>query len=251
MSVLTIAQNVANETGFLSPTSLVGNADETAILLLALITAEINDLSVSIIFGQANPIDFRWQYLIKNYNFNFVANQQNYALPSDFANFIPKSIWNSTYRRPLLAPINAEDYGIQQYYLITSGIDKMVYVYGNQMYVTPTPGSTDSIFFQYTTNNFFKSSGGTPQTSILADTDTCYVPENIVKLGVKIRFLTQKGIIPAESFQASPEYINYSAAAQKAMLIDGLGQKNPITMSRGGSAYWKAAYTQDSNFPTV
>ena len=37
MSVLDIAQNVAKETGFTAPSSLVGSTDELAIQLLALI----------------------------------------------------------------------------------------------------------------------------------------------------------------------------------------------------------------------
>lgn len=251
MSILTIAQNVAMETGFSSPASLVGSSDEFAIQLLALIKAEVFDLSNGVIAGEQNPIDFNWQVLVKRGTFNFVANQEAYTLPTDFKDFIQKTIWNYTMRRPLLAPITPEDYEIQKNYLITSGIDKMIYVYNNQMYITPIPTSTDTINYEYTTLNIYNSSGGTGQKDIIADTDTCAINEKIVQLGVKFRFLIAKGLIPSTGFPSSFEYSNYNAAVQRAILKDGFGRKTPISMNGAGNAFWKAAYTQDSNFPSA
>lgn len=251
MSILTIAQNVAKEVGFTSPSSLVGNSDEIAIQLLALIKAETFDLSNGVIAGEANPIDFNWQVLVKRGTFNFVNGQEAYDLPSDFKDFIPKTIWNYTMRRPLLAPINAQDFEIQKNYLITSGIDKMIYVYDNQMHITPLPGSTDTINYEYTTLNIYESSGGTGKTDITLDTDVPTINEKLVQLGVKVRYLIAKGLIPSVGFQNSFEYMNYNSTVQRAILKDGFGRKSPLNMNMGGNAFWKAAYTQDSNFPSV
>lgn len=241
MSILTIAQNVAMETGFASPSTLVGNTDEIAIQLLALIKKETRALSDR----------FLWNKLVKQGTFNFVDGQEAYTLPTDFKDFIPHTIWNYSTRRPLIAPINPEDYGIQKNYLITSGIDKMVYVYNGTMYITPVPSSTDTINYQYTTLNIFQTSGGTGKTDITLDTDIITIREFLIELGVKLRFLVAKGLITTSQMMASFEKQDYDMQIQSAMKTDGFGQKNPINMNNGGSAYWKAAYTQDSNFPSV
>lgn len=241
MSILSIAQDVAKEVGFTVPSSLVNNSDEVATQLLFMIKREARVLSDK----------FNWQALVKSYQFNFVASQQAYNLPSDFRYFIQNTLWNSTMRRPLLGPISFEDYQIQVNYLITSGIDKMVTVFNNQMNITPTPGSTDSINFLYTTTNIFQSSGGSGQTSILADTDTTVVREDLIELGLKLRFLIAKGQIDPQNLELSEEKKEYDLQVQRAVEIDGFGQPNPLYMNTGGNAYWKAAYTQDSNFPSV
>jgi hypothetical protein len=249
MSILTIAQNVAKEIGFTAPTSLVGNADEIAIQMLALIKAETFDLSNGVITGESNPPDFNWQILVKRGTFNFVASQEAYTLPTDFKDFIPKTIWNYSTRRPLIAPVNAEDYEIQKNYLITTGIDKMIYVYGGQMYITPVPSSTDTINYEYSTTYIYQSSGGTGKADITLDTDVTTIPEKLIQLGVKVRYLVAKGLIPSVGFQQSFEYMNYNNSVQRAILKDGFGRKSPLNMNNGGIAWWKAAYTQYSDYP--
>jgi hypothetical protein len=239
MSILTIAQNVATEAHFNAPSTIVGNVDPTSQLLLLLIKRATTDISNS----------FRWSGLVKQGTFNFVNNQTNYTLASDYKEYIPMTMWDYTTRRPIIAPIDAEDYGIQTNYLITSGIDKMAYFYGNQVYITPVPSNTDTINYSYKTNNIFKSSGGSGQTTIIADTDTTIVPEYLVELSTKLRYLVSKGLITPELYQASYEKLDFEEQLQAAQKADGMGQKGTINMNTGGNAYWKAAYTQDSNFP--
>jgi hypothetical protein len=243
MSVLDIAQNVAKETGFTAPSSLVGSTDELAIQLLALIKNETRALSDR----------FNWQALVKRATFNFVNGTESYSLAtiaSDFKDFIPETVWNYTSRRPLIAPISPQDYEIQKNYLITSGIDKMIYVYNDTIYISPTPSNTDTIYFEYTTLNIFKSSGGTPKAAITLDTDVTVLREFLVQAGVKLRFMVAKGLIMPGQIPQSFEYQDYESQVQKAMLTDGFGRKT-LRMSGSVDAYWKAAYTQDSNFPSV
>lgn len=249
MTILTIAQNIAREVGFTAPTSLVGNADETAIQLLQLIGTETTDLSNGVIAGQTTPMNFNWQSLVKRGTFNFVASQEAYSLPTDFKDFIQKTIWNYSVRRPIIAPITAQEFEIQKNYLITSGIDKMIYIYNNQIHVVPAPTATDTINYEYTTTYIFQSSLAVGQTTIQADTDVCSINEYLVQLGAKVRYLITKSLINPENFSASFEYQNYVAAVQRAILKDGFGQKSPINMCHGKGAWWLGAATQDSNWP--
>mgnify|MGYP001600940357 CR=1 FL=1 len=244
MSVLDIAQNVAKETGFTAPSSLVGSSDEIAIQLLALIKNETRALSDR----------FIWQALVKRATFNFVNGTESYALStiaSDFKDFIFETVWNYTSRRPLIAPISPQDYEIQKNYLITSGIDKMIYVYNDTIYISPTPSNTDTIYFEYTTTKIYKDNAvpAVGKTAITADTDSTVIREFLVQAGVKLRFMVAKGLIMPGQIPQSFEYQDYDAQVQRAMLTDGFGKKR-LRMSGGGDAYWKAAYTQDSNFPS-
>ena len=241
MSVLTIAQNVAMETGFTSPSSLVGSADENSIQLLALIKKETRALSDR----------YEWNKLIVRGTFNFVNAQEAYDLPTDFKDYMPKTIWNYTARRPLIAPITAEDYEIQKNYLITSGIDKMVRVYDGQMHITPVPSSTDTINYEYTTLNIYQSAGGVGKPAITLDTDTTTIDEYLVELGVKLRFLVAKGLVTPAELEKSFEKKDYDMQLDHAILTDGFGSKNPINMSSRVNAFWMGAYTQDSDFPAV
>ena len=172
-----------------------------------------------------------------------MANQQNYPVPADFKNVVPNTMWNYTYRRPIIMPINAEEFEIQMNYLITSGIDKMAYVYQNQIWFTPVPISIQTINYEYYTLNIYQDGSGNGLQTITADTNICTIKEYLVQLGAKMRFLNAKGI------DNTYETLDYERQKLKGMEIDGLNQK-VINMNSGGYTYWKAAYTQDSNYPS-
>lgn len=250
MSVLSIAQSVARETGFTVPSALVGNADEIAVQLLALITAETTNLSQGIIAGGEIVPDFFWQSLVTRGTITFVNGTEAYNFPSDYnSSFVPQTMWNNTTGRPVIIPLNPRQFEIQKNYLVTSGIDHMVYVYGDQFHFVPTPSSTDSIVYEYISTNYFRAvTTLTPKAAITVDTDLTAINENIVKLGVKVRFLQAKGQLPALGYQNTFEYKDYRAAVERAMLNDGAG-KPIITMSNSTDAWWLAAYTPDSNWP--
>ena len=126
----------------------------------------------------------------------------------------------------------------------------MIYVYNDTIYISPTPSNTDTIYFEYTTLNIYKAAGGTGKAAITLDTDVTTLREFLVQAGVKLRFMCAKGLIMPGQIPQSFEYQDYESQVQKAILTDGFGRKT-IRMSGGGDAYWKAAYTQDSNFPAV
>lgn len=238
MTILTIAQNIAMATGFSSPSALVDNTDEVAIQMLALIKEEVRALSDR----------FIWNALVNRATFNFVNGQEAYDLPTDFKDFVPNTIWNYSTRRPIIAPISSERFEIQKNYLISSGIDKMLYVYGNQMHITPTPSSTDTINYEYTTLNIYQDAFGQGKPDITADADVPTIREYLVQAGTKLRFMVAKGLISTAELQGSFEALDYAAQVQKAMHTDGFGAPK-LSMSGGRNAWWLGAYTQDSFFP--
>jgi hypothetical protein len=243
MSILTIAQNVAKETGFNPPSSVVGSTDEIAIQLLALIKRETQNLSNL----------FEWQALRKRATLTLVNGTEAYPIStvaSDFKEYIPKTAWDYSTRRPVIVPLSPQDYEIQKNYFITSGIDKMFYIYNSTIYITPTPTAADVIHFEYITTNIYLSSSGVPKAAITVDTDTTAIPEFLVELGVKLRYLVAKGEISSAELDSSFEKRDYYEQVTRAIERDGFGQKNPISMLTNNNPYWLAAYVQDSNFPS-
>lgn len=250
MSVLTIAQNVARETGFNVPSALVGSADEISVQLLALITAEASNLSQGIIAGRDVAADFYWQALVTRGTITFVNGTEAYNFPADYnASFLPQTMWNNTTGRPIIVPLSAREFEIQKNYLITSGIDYMVYVYGNQFHFVPLPSSTDSLVYEYISTYYFRTvTTNVAKAAITADSDYTAIDENLIKLGVKVRFLQAKGLMPTVGYENAFEYKDYIGAVERAMLKDGAGRPT-ISMVDSCDAWWLAAYTPDSNWP--
>ena len=78
MSLLTIAQTVADFTGFERPSTVSGNTDPVARQLLVFINRE----------GKQLMRATNWPILSKEHTFNTASGTQNYALPTDFDRFV-------------------------------------------------------------------------------------------------------------------------------------------------------------------
>lgn len=137
---------------------------------------------------------------------SFQFGQIAYPLPSDFSFFIPATWWDRNFRWPMLGPLSA-----QEWETVVSGISPVgprirFRVFDNQMVIQPLPGEsqTDQIAYEYISNSWCKSSGGTPRAAVNGvcqfanDSDVYLWPENTLTLGIKWRFLAAKGLNYAE-----------------------------------------------------
>jgi hypothetical protein len=86
MSLLTIAQNVADFTGFERPSTVVGNTDPIARQLFAFINREGKQLMRS----------NNWPVLLKEHTFNTVNGTQSYDLPTDYDRSVGSTMYNRT-----------------------------------------------------------------------------------------------------------------------------------------------------------
>ena len=105
MSLLTIAQAVADYTGFERPTSVVGNTDPIARQLLAFINRQGKQLM------RAN----NWPILLKEHTFNTVNGTQSYALPTDFDRSLDGTVYNRTDTDQMTGPITPQQYALDRY----------------------------------------------------------------------------------------------------------------------------------------
>lgn len=128
--------------------------------------------------------------------------QELYPFPSDLAYFIVQTGWDRNFRWQLLGPLDA-----QEWQVIKSGISPVgprirFRVMGNQIAINPVPASTtfasnDLIVFEYVSNSWVAVTGAPTvgvQTSYLLDTDVSLVPEDLLIMSLKWRFLRSKGL---------------------------------------------------------
>lgn len=130
---------------------------------------------------------------------SFTFGQIAYALPSDLAFFIPQTEWDRNFRWQMLGPISP-----QEWQTIVSGISPVgprirFRVMGNQFYINPPPGATqtDLLAFEYITNCWCSPNPGAyppTQTVWTTDTDIYAWPEDTMILGIKWRFKAAKGL---------------------------------------------------------
>lgn len=89
-----------------------------------------------------------WQALQTTHTFSTGSGTASYALPTDYARLTDKTQWNRTSDMPLLGPLSAGDWQLLQAISGTS-IDRAFRVFGELVYLSPTPTATETVAFEY------------------------------------------------------------------------------------------------------
>ena len=201
MTVLSIIQNVLDETGlFDTPTTVVANSDKQVARALRLLT-KAGDLLVS---------EKDWNVLQTEQELTLIASQAEYDLTSsavitdeDFDRFIEDTDWDrSNYRK--MRQVSASEWQYLKSSVAASAqLEKSIRRRGNDLVFDPTPDTTDTIVFEYISNKWIRSSGGAKQSSFLADTDTTVFPEPLMEAALKWRLqdsFGQKSAVALEEY---------------------------------------------------
>lgn len=214
MTLLSICQNATDEVGLDRPVTVVGSSDETAMRCLRYAIRTGRELV-------RKNID----YLVEEEIFSTVASQEAYSTPADFDHFLPNTNWNrSTSRR--MFPIDADRWQELKSELVTAQINERFRIRGadREMLIHPTPDSIQSMSYEYVSENYCESSGGTGQNVWTADTDVGVVDEEIFELGIIYRLLNKLGFAYGEE-QAEYQRVLATMTAQilpQQVHLDGL-----------------------------
>jgi hypothetical protein len=206
MTLLSICQQVADESGVTRPSYIIGNNDLTARRLLAAAKSAGRELAEGRIrAANGNVITVHdWSALRKEQTFTTTASDYDYVLDStgiitdnDFQRIVKDTIWDRTNNRWIrfVEPVEWQNYVSG---LITIGIDKIATIRGGQLLIHTTPTSTDTYAFEYISKHWCESSGGTGQTTWAADTDVGVLPDDLLELGTRWRFKEMMGLPYAE-----------------------------------------------------
>lgn len=185
MSLLTLCQNVVNETGLGdAPATIISNTDKLAVQLLALAQKEVR------ILGNMN-----WQALVAEHTITTVNGTDNYALPTDWQQYVSDTFWDATNYWPMRGSIDPQQWASLKRGIVAATIRKRFRVKAGKVYIFPTPTSVASLIGEYIINTPVLAVDGTTKKALFTvDTDTTVIPEFLVELGVKWRFLEAKGM---------------------------------------------------------
>lgn len=174
---------------------------------------------------------------------SIIFGQVAYSLPSDFEYFVYRTFWDGNYRWELLGPIDAQEKQLLRYGVIASGPRRKFYVRINKMWINPTPATDEQVIaYDYYSNAWCMTSGGTAQTAWAADTDLYKLDEDCFILGMKWRFLRSKGLDYAQERRTYDDY------CQRVMSRDGGSRALSLNGSIYGTRFLDGDNIPDTNY---
>jgi hypothetical protein len=207
MTMLSIIQSVTDRMGIPRPTSVIGSTDTQVRQLLALLNEEGEELSKK---GD-------WQALTREQTFTTVAapTQTATPIPDDLDRFIADSFFNRTQIRRLYGPVTPQEWQAYQaqpaYNLIYLAFRER----DGAFLITPTPPAGDTIAYEYVSKDWAVSSTFVAKDSFTADDDTSYLPDMLLKAGLRWRWKQAKGLPYGEDMET------YERAVQRELGNDG------------------------------
>lgn len=225
-TLLQIVQAAVDELGSVNrPTTVVGSQDQGVQQLLALANREGKELAAR------DGIHGGWPQLRKEQSITTVASQANYAFPSDLQYFINTTAWDRSQHWPLRGPVSPQEWQVLKSGTIGSvGPRTRFRVMAGEIYFDPTPSTNgDAYIFEYYSNAWCESSGGTAQTEWGADTDVPLLPDDCFILGLIWRFRRAKGLDYQEEFNAYEELVTRELGRSgMAPVLDMTGSMNTL-----------------------
>ena len=170
------------------------------------------------------------------------AAAQTGAIASDYDRIVEESFFNRTQKRPVFGPISAQDWQFMQA-VVAATLVESYRVRGDSILITPTPNGTDTYAYEYVSNLWCQSSGGTGQSAWASDTDTGVLSEELMTLGIIWRFLQKGGFDYAEAFR------DYELQVADAILKDGGGKRRLNFGQRGLTGIARMPYVQEGSWP--
>jgi hypothetical protein len=228
VTVLTIAQAVADEVGIPRPSSLVGSTDDTARQLLALLNREGQDLIAA----------HDWAACQRDKTVTVTSGTATYAVPTDFAKIIDDTMWDTTNKWPMLGPLNSTEWAMLLKGISIStprriwrlvGKSDGTYSGATAFYVqiAPTPtNSTDTFYYEYISNGFARKSADASAGVFDDDADIPILPEQLFILGGIWRFLRAKGLPYDEEKDAYEREVARCMAQDKSARVLSLSNRS-------------------------
>lgn len=116
-----------------------------------------------------------------------------YAMPSDYDRQIDRTHWDKTKHWEMLGPETAQQWEWLISGYISTGPRIRYRIFGDFFQIWPFVASAETIGFEYISNGWAASSGGTVQTAFTADSDTCVFPDRLMVDGLKHKYFQVKG----------------------------------------------------------
>lgn len=184
MSLLTIVQRAARTIGIPVP-DVVATSTDTQVLQLF---EAVNKV------GEDIMQEFDWNVLTTEHTFDTVAAEEQLDLSTiaDFNRIIDETMFNRDKRRWVFGPLDPNEWQAERA-LITTNFRDIMRIRGNAILFANIPGAGETIAFEYVSENWCQSSGGTGQSAMALDTDVGVLDERLLQRGAEWWFLEGKG----------------------------------------------------------
>ena len=123
------------------------------------------------------------------------------SLPDDYKYLVDDTLWDRNNYWEMRGPLNPRQWQIYKSSVLgdTATTRRRWRIAninggGKRFYIDPTPTSVDDLVFEYMSNGWCQSDGGTPQAEWLKDDDTVVLDEFLFRLGLKWRVLNRLGL---------------------------------------------------------
>lgn len=195
MSLLTIVADAAVELGFTEPTTIMTSTDPAIGVLRSLANKEGKEL--------ARRFDWERLQVEATFTLTTATAVQVTAVRTtwaDFGHIVNGTMWNRTQGQPVRGPLTPQEWQMKKAAAAQAAWGNYFRIIGNQILFFPNPSGDDTIYFEYISNKWCESAGGTRQSAWAADTDTALLDEEIMRLGLVWRFRKAKGFDYGEDF---------------------------------------------------
>jgi hypothetical protein len=211
MSLLTVAQAIAEEVGLPSPTVVAGSSNKTTKQLLRLINRSGKTLAKK-----------NWTILQREHTFSTVNGTAAYALPADYERMLVETCWDRTQYWQLRGGLSARDWQVRKSALIATTSLRSNFrlkpdTRVNKAYIDPTPTSARDLVFEYSSNQWVKdSTNANGKAAYSADDDVAIISEELIELDVIWRVLNRKGFAYEEEKLEADRQIDRAFGADRA-----------------------------------
>lgn len=214
LSCLQIVQTAFKRLGLQQPSAAVTSSDVQVLQMLYLLENE----------GQEQADRYPWQSLQREASFTTVATQVQTTLAATTTGFdymVNDTIWNRTLRRPVYGPKSQQDWQ-QDKAMNINGPFNSFRIIADAINFYPIPVAGQLCYFEYQTK--FWVSGAIAGTTIVADTDTILLDEQITTQGLIWRWKAMKGLDYTQDFSIYESRITNAMgrdAAKPTLNING------------------------------
>lgn len=221
MSLLTLIEKVTDRIGITKPTQVIGNTDKQIAQLLELANEEGEDLAAR----------KRWTSMVRENVFTLTAARDQglvngtVVTDSDFDYYINDTFMDRTTSLRIVGPSDSREWQRLRAFPVTGPYLRHRF-WGRHLYIDPVP-SADTAAFEYVSTSWCETSVGVGQSAWAADDDVGILPESLMVLGVRWRWLKTKGL------EYSEDFATYEARVADAMTRDG-GARVVSLESRSG-----------------
>lgn len=190
MTLLTLAQAAADEVDLSRPATLISNSDPGAQKMLRYANKAGDHLMRA----------YAWQELRREQTFTALAQEtQTGILPSDFDRFVPETFWDRTNRYMVSGPVSAAHWNADK----AGGYDgprRHFILRDNAIATIPAFDGGEALAFEYVSNQWCESSGGTGQSAWAADTDVFRLDDNLFIAALVYEWLEGEGQPSADAY---------------------------------------------------